>query len=458
MKPAPFELEPPVKASPQEIIGVVSTLWKVLGWELGERYHHYMAVEKQQPNWLTHLWHQRKEDPRATGAYHVKHKPKLHDFTFVIREPEEFPDSPLWGCLPDSAGFTSKLRTVRLLRNKQIHSEWVADIATLEKCVKAVLDVAEPLDLPVKSACREIIARVNELKQGIILDTGDTADLEEALAHAKNTVKTLSSQVAELQGQMGHVEGKNDELRSQMLVMEERLNLEREKAESLQSAVASELSRERRDRRLADSVLLNPGEPWLDDDIPNSQQVYFLPNVMDFYDRSLNDLLSNRIGTVAFEAAERWQKIMPNGGLVQLDERGYAVGQVGGGWIFLGSIDGETRALGSEAGVSQIVTKPTTDELTTEPPNDDLQLLLDVWPEVLAEIRNRNKLIHDLMDSYCESFSLEDGQLSIFTLPSVSHYEDFNENDGYTIIHEAIAACGGPQVDGIGVEYIVEPG
>jgi len=71
---------------------------------------------------------------------------------------------------------------------------------------------------------------------------------------------------------------------------------------------------------------------------PGSRVLRLMPHVRDLYDPAGVALLSDEYGRSAVEAAGEWLQLLPHGGTVHLDDRGYACALRGAGFVYLGRL------------------------------------------------------------------------------------------------------------------------
>jgi hypothetical protein len=335
MNARPFELEAPTKDSAAQIIGCAATLWRVLAWDLGERYDAHMRPDHGD-DWLEKLRQARLAAPGPKDLY--KHPLNVHDVSFVLWEPAHHSNSPLRACLPAGVGLYDLMDEVRKQRNAEVHDAPEPTLTLLDAYAATAQKLAGLADLPMSSECDELRARIAELMSA---DAAQPATLDELAAQHKEfeaQAAARATRAAELLQQLKDAAGEKRALQKEIATARAAKALADEQAAMTQLEMERLLANVRRDAsREVDASHLRPGDPW--PVAPEGRSLRLLSNVVDLYDPESVDLLSNTLGHRVTRAAERWRSFLPHGGHVVVTAAGHGVAMVGHTWTFLGSLD-----------------------------------------------------------------------------------------------------------------------
>ena len=339
----PVDVELPQADRPGQIVACMVTILRAFGWDLGEKYDQHMRGEHGE-HWLEDLRRQR-DLPNAPAMY--RRPLNLHDPSFGINEPLRNPDSPLRRWLPSGREFYDLLDAVGRVRNQEQHFENPPSLGDLKHRAELVRIVADRIGLPVADDCRAVIQRVLALQTGEVFADGSGQKHEGLLEAERERAAELAKEVAAQREAL--IRAREDGAAG---IAE----LERDlaEAEAQRAATAEQLAAAQRllqienaaTRASAPQLPTQPGEPWTN--VPPARVLRLLPHVLDLYDPSTTTLLSDEVGAVASDAAQRWQQWLPHGGVVLLTDQGQGVALVGATWTYLGSLDEEAHATGQD--------------------------------------------------------------------------------------------------------------
>lgn len=323
----PFPLILPESLVLGQLVAALGSFIKATAWEIGERYDAVLSGIHGE-DWLIQNY----------GDYRT---PNLHDPDFVFdRHP---PDSVLWDALPPfSPDLLERFTRARRTRNRWEHEAAKQNISTFLNGIDQIKRLAEPLGLQTRHYAPPLLHRTRLLqKVGGVLPPSDVElelerqkeAAEEAQRLAKEALATLMAAEAEAEA-MSEKAAAAAAAKQEALVKAAQAEAEIKKLE----AALNEAGRISRQAVAEPADDLRPGDPW--GGIPLGIRMLTLKaNMVDFLDQATQTLLSQQIGEVAVEAAQRWLTIMPRGGPVHLTEAGHAAGQVNGTFIYLGRLD-----------------------------------------------------------------------------------------------------------------------
>jgi hypothetical protein len=330
----PFDLELPTKATAGQVIGCAATLWRVLAWDLGERYDAHMRPDHG-ADWLEKLRQARLEAPSPRDLY--KHPLKLHDVSFVLWEPAQNGNSPLRACLPAGVGVYDLMDDIRRQRNADVHDAPEPTLALLDEYARTVEKLATLVGLPVAEECTQLRQRIKDLESGSIAEIVDVDELRAQKTASESEAAMQSARAADLLLRLKDASTERREVLDQLAAAQAAKALADERAALLQAELEKQFAHERRSARAVDLTDLQPGQPWPAP--PEGRALRLLTHVVDLFDPAKTDLLSNELGAAAVGAAERWRTFLPHGGTVVLTESGQGVALVGAQWTYLGSLD-----------------------------------------------------------------------------------------------------------------------
>lgn len=340
----PFDVELPMKASAVQISGCVATLFRLLGWELGEKYDAYMRPRFGE-TWLHELRMARLQNHSRAAIY--QWPLKLHDLSFCLWEPAKNGDSPLRATLPATPGLYDLMDDVRKLRNKDAHEFPTPTLEYLDKVAARIGQLASAAQLPLAADCEAVSVRVQDLKSGAPLVSDDLAEIiAQKEAHAWKS-RGLAADVAKLRARLKEKAAAadlgvaaNQQLRAQLAAMEAARAAAEEMTTRLQAELEKQLADQRAQRQNVDVSGLEPGDSW-PFGAPEGRALRLLTRVCDLYDPASVDLLSNEVGQAAVTAAALWRRFLPHGGIVVMTEAGHGVAMRGATWTYLGSLDAD---------------------------------------------------------------------------------------------------------------------
>ena len=356
----PFEIELPMNRGVGQLAACMNTLLRGLGFDLGKRYDAHMRPQFG-PDWLEQLRLRRLQE---TGDDRYRRQLNKYDPSFTLNEPLHHASSPLREALPRGSAFYDKVSRVIRIRNREQHFEGIPTIDRLEDDVRALKDLASEAQLPLVTDCDRVLARTAELrKKGRVADPRLVELIEELkrqAAEAGERAKQMAKEMAEQRERERELIRQIKELASQgakageyaerlqamhRLLDEMRQSLEETRAAQAAAEEQARAAQEELRRLLADGIggagdheldALSPGDPW--PTAPGSRVLRLMPHVRDLYDPAGVALLSDEYGRSAVEAAGEWLQLLPHGGTVHLDDRGYACALRGAGFVYLGRL------------------------------------------------------------------------------------------------------------------------
>lgn len=310
-----------------QLVASLGSFIKGTAWEIGERFD-AILVHRHGPEWLNEL----------ASDHHI---PSLHDPDFVFDWHAQ--ESILWEALPPfSIDLQKRFGKVRWTRNRWEHDAANQSINAFLNGVDQVKRLTVALGLKTSSYAPLLVERVNVLQKagGVLPPTDSELEIQQQKEAAEEARKAAedalavavatAAQADELGAQAAvAIKAKKDAIQQ---VVEVKAEIERLESELLK---AGKISRQSLVEPVDD---LQPGDAW--GDFPLGVRTLTLKvNMVDLMDKTTETLLSQQLGLVATEAAQRWLKIMPNGGQVHLTPAGHAAGQVGTGFVYLGRLD-----------------------------------------------------------------------------------------------------------------------
>ena len=325
--PNPYPLILPDSLVLGQLVASLGSFIKATAWEIGQRFDDVIAANHGAA-WLVDFY----------GDYRP---PNLHDPDFVFdRHPS---DSILWEALPPySPDLVERFSRARWTRNRWEHEAAKQNISTFLNGIDQIKRIADPLGLTSRHYAPKLVERTRLLqKAGGVLPPSDVElelerqkeAAEEAQRTASEALATLTAAEAEAE-EMGEKAAAASAAKQEALVKAAQAEAEIKRLE----AALNEAGRISRQAVVEPADDLRPGDPWAG--IPLGIRMLTLKaNMVDFLDQATQTLLSQQIGEVAVEAAQRWLEYMPRGGAIHLTEAGHAAGQVGGSYIYLGRLD-----------------------------------------------------------------------------------------------------------------------
>jgi len=310
-----------------QLVASLGSFIKGTAWEIGERLDAILA-HGHGPGWLSEL----SSDHRL---------PSLHDPDFIFNwHPQE---SILWEALPPfSIDLQKRFGKVRWTRNRWEHDAANQSIPAYLNGIDQVKRLTVALGLTTTSYAPLLVERTSVLQRagGVLPPTGIELEIqqqkeaaEEARKAAENALAVAvaaAAQAEELGAQAAAALKAKKEAIQQ--VAEVKAEIERLEGELLKAGSIS------RQSLLEPADELQSGDFW--GDLPLGVRTLTLKaNMLDLMDRTTETLLSQQLGLVATEAAQRWLKIMPSGGQVHLTPAGHAAGLVGNRFVYLGRLD-----------------------------------------------------------------------------------------------------------------------
>lgn len=337
----------------------MNTLLRGLGFDLGKAYDAYMSP-RFGGEWLERL---RDRRLRETGDDRYRRRLNKYDPSFALNEPLHDSSSPLREALPRGSVFYDKVSRVIRIRNREQHFDGIPTLDRLEDDVRALRDLASDAGLPLVEDCDRVLARTKELREkGRVADPRVVELIEElrrqsseAHERAKQMAKDLAGQrerERELMRQIDALAAQGAKAGVYAQRLESMRSLLEEMRESLEETRAAQAAAEEQARAAQEEVRrllarqfgggdhnldrLSPGDQW--PTAPGTRVLRLMPHVRDIYDPAHVALLSDELGRPAVEAAGEWLTLLPHGGTVHLDDRGYACALKGASFVYLGRL------------------------------------------------------------------------------------------------------------------------
>jgi len=325
--PNPYPLILPQSLVLGQLVASLGSFIKGTAWEIGERFDAILA-HRHGPEWLSQM----------SSDHHI---PNLHDPDFVFNwHPEE---SILWEALPPfSIDLQKRFGRVRWTRNRWEHDAANQSIPAFLNGIDQVKRLTFALGLTTTSYAPLLVERTSVLQKagGVLPPTAIELEIQQQKEAAEEARKAAEDALAIAVAAAAQAEEmgaqavaarkvKNDAIQQVIEVKAEIARLENEllKAGSLSRQSLFEQADE-----------LQSGDPW--GDLPLGVRTLTLKaNMVDLMDKTTETLLSQQLGLVATEAAQRWLEIMPSGGQVHLTPAGHAAGLVGNRFVYLGRLD-----------------------------------------------------------------------------------------------------------------------
>jgi hypothetical protein len=356
----PFEIELPLNRGVGQLAACMNTLLRGLGFDLGKRYDGHMRP-RFGAEWLEQLRVRRLQE---TGDERYRRKLNKYDPSFTLNEPLRDSASPLREALPRGSAFYDKVERVIRIRNREQHFDGIPTLDRLEDDVRALRDLAGEAQLALVTDCDRVLERTGELrKKGRVADPAVVELMDELRRQAdgaRERAKAMAKDLAEQRERERELLRRIQELASQgakagayarqLESMERLLDDMREGLEETEAAQAAaeeqaRAAQEELRRLLAKGIhegedpeldRLAPGDAW--PTAPGSRVLRLMSHVRDLYDPAGVALLSDELGGSAVDAAREWLNLLPHGGTVHLDDRGYACALKGGAFVYLGRL------------------------------------------------------------------------------------------------------------------------
>ena len=318
--PNPYPVILPESLITGHLVAALGSFIKGTAWEIGEQFN-AILTPRYGPRWLIDNY----------GDYNT---PNLHDPDFVFKDRTR--EDLLWEALPPfSVELQERFWRARKTRNRWEHYGATQNVNSFLNGVDQIKRLAEPLKLKTASYAKLLVERATILQQagGVLPPTDAELEIQrqkEAAEDALAAANAAQLQAEELGVQAAEaLKAKKDAIKQ---VMEVQAEIARLESELLKAGSRS------RQSLLEPADGLQPGDPW--GDIPLGIRTMTLKaNMVDLMDRATQTLLSQQLGLVATEAAQRWLMFMPSGGQVHLTPAGHAAGRVGLGFVYLGRLD-----------------------------------------------------------------------------------------------------------------------
>ena len=323
----PFPLILPESLVLGQLSAALGSFIKATAWEVGELFDAALAPAFG-TDWLSEQF---------GGVY----TPNLHDPDFVFNWHQ--PDSILWQALPPySPDLKNRFGNARRTRNRWEHEAAKQNVHSFLNGVDQLRRLADPLSLDVASYGPALLERAKLLhKAGGVLPPSESElelqqqkeQAEDARREAEEAVR-MATEAAAAADRLGAKAAEASKAKEQAMQQLAQVQADLEMLER-ELALAARANRQALTEPADD---LEPGAPW--GELPLGIRTLTLKaNMVDLMDRTTQTLLSQQMGSVASEAADRWLEIIPGGGLVHLTPAGHAAGQVNGVYLYLGRLD-----------------------------------------------------------------------------------------------------------------------